>query len=67
MALIQFTKNHSDHSTDKGYQFEFFCDRCGTGFMTRLQTLDGRLCGQRPACRERPVWRSLWPCQRRRL
>jgi hypothetical protein len=29
MALIQFTKNHSDHSTDKGYQFEFFCDRCG--------------------------------------
>ncbi len=26
MALIQFTKNHSDHSTDKGYQFEFFCD-----------------------------------------
>ncbi|HET7841001.1 MAG TPA: zinc ribbon domain-containing protein [Terriglobia bacterium] len=34
MALIQFTKNHTDHSTDKGYQFEFFCDRCGNGFMT---------------------------------
>lgn len=34
MALIQFTKNHSDHSTDKGYQFEFFCDRCGNGFMS---------------------------------
>ena len=34
MPLIQFTKNHTDHSTDKGYQFEFFCDRCGNGFMT---------------------------------
>ncbi|MFY9562138.1 MAG: zinc ribbon domain-containing protein [Terriglobales bacterium] len=32
MALIQFTRNHTDHSTDKGYQFEFFCDRCGTKF-----------------------------------
>ncbi len=21
MALIQFTKNHTDHSTDKGYQY----------------------------------------------
>jgi len=36
MALIQFTKNHSDHSTDKGYQFEFFCDRNGNGFMTPI-------------------------------
>ena len=37
MTLIQFTKNHSDHSTDKGYQFEFFCDRCGNGFMTEFK------------------------------
>lgn len=37
MALIQFTRNHSDHSTDKGYQFEFFCDRCGNGFMTQFK------------------------------
>jgi membrane protease subunit (stomatin/prohibitin family) len=37
MALIQFTKNHSDHSTDKGYQFEFFCDRCGNGFMSAFK------------------------------
>jgi hypothetical protein len=36
MALIQFTRNHSDHSTDKGYQFEFFCDRCGNGFKTEF-------------------------------
>jgi hypothetical protein len=38
MALIQFTRNHSDHSTDKGYQFEFNCDRCGNGFMSEFQT-----------------------------
>lgn len=37
MALIQFTKNHSDHSTDKGFQFEFFCDRCGNGFMSEFK------------------------------
>src|SRR5438132_2560328 len=37
MALIQFTRNHTDHSTDKGYQFEFFCDRCGNGFMSEFQ------------------------------
>jgi len=37
MALIQFTKNHSDHSTDRGFQFEFYCDKCGNGYMTRFQ------------------------------
>jgi hypothetical protein len=37
MAMIQFTRNHSDHSTDKGYQFEFFCDRCGNGFMSEFK------------------------------
>ena len=37
MALIQFTRNHPDHSTDKGYQFEFFCDRCGNGFMSEFK------------------------------
>jgi hypothetical protein len=37
MTLIQFTRNNHDHSTDKGYQFEFFCDRCGNGFMTGFQ------------------------------
>ena len=31
---IEFTRNHSDLSTGQGFQFEFFCDRCGTGFRT---------------------------------
>lgn len=38
MALIQFTRNHNDHSTDKGFQFEFLCDRCGNGFKTEFQS-----------------------------
>jgi hypothetical protein len=37
MSLIQFTRNHTDHSTDKGYQFDFFCDRCGNGFMSEFK------------------------------
>lgn len=37
MALIQFTRNHTDHSADKGYQFEFFCDRCGNGSMSEFK------------------------------
>ena len=34
MALISFTKNHQDMSTDLGYQFKFFCDKCGNGHMS---------------------------------
>lgn len=34
---IEFVRNYSDHSTDKGYQFEFHCDRCGTGYRTRFK------------------------------
>ena len=34
MELIRFVRNYGDHSTDRGFQFEFFCDRCGTGFKT---------------------------------
>ncbi len=37
MAMIQFTRNHTDHSTDKGFQFEFMCDRCGNGFMSEFK------------------------------
>ena len=34
---IEFTKNYSDLSTNQGFQFEFNCDRCGTGYRTRFQ------------------------------
>ncbi len=38
MPLIQFTRNHEDLSTDRGYQFKFFCDKCGNGYETKFQT-----------------------------
>lgn len=34
---IQFVRNYSDLSTNKGFQFEFYCDRCGSGFRTRFR------------------------------
>lgn len=34
---IEFTRNYSDQSTDQGFQFEFFCGRCGSGYRTRFQ------------------------------
>jgi hypothetical protein len=34
---IKFVRNHSDHSTDNGFQFEFYCDRCGSGYRSRFQ------------------------------
>lgn len=37
MDHIEFTRNYSDHSTDRGFQFEFHCDRCGNGFRTHFE------------------------------
>lgn len=34
MGLIKFVRNHKDESTERGFQFEFFCDRCGSGYRT---------------------------------
>ncbi|MGC4069204.1 MAG: zinc ribbon domain-containing protein [Polyangiaceae bacterium] len=31
MATQSFTRNYNDHSNDSGFQFEFFCDKCGNG------------------------------------
>src|SRR5918999_1592833 len=37
MGMIQFVNNYDDLSTDKGYQFKFYCDKCGNGYMSRYQ------------------------------
>lgn len=37
METIQFVRNHNDLSTERGHQFEFFCDRCGSGHRTEFQ------------------------------
>jgi membrane protease subunit (stomatin/prohibitin family) len=34
MVLRDFVKNYEDMSDDNGYQFKFYCDICGDGFMT---------------------------------
>jgi membrane protease subunit (stomatin/prohibitin family) len=36
-SSIEFSRNYSDDSTDSGFQFEFFCNRCGSGYRTRFQ------------------------------
>jgi len=36
VSKIEFTRNYSDLSTNQGFQFEFYCDRCGTGYRTRF-------------------------------
>ncbi|MGE5675862.1 MAG: zinc ribbon domain-containing protein [Mycobacterium leprae] len=35
--LIRFTRNHNDLSTDRGYQFDFFCDICGNSYRSPYQ------------------------------
>ncbi|MFD2784109.1 zinc ribbon domain-containing protein [Hymenobacter rubripertinctus] len=35
--MIQFVANHDDLSTDKGFQFKFYCDKCRNGHMSRFQ------------------------------
>lgn len=38
MPTIEFTGNYQDLSTDKGYQFKFFCEKCGNGYMSTFQS-----------------------------
>ncbi len=35
--VIQFVRNYEDLSTDRGYQFKFYCDHCGNGYMSTFQ------------------------------
>src|SRR5262245_54513054 len=37
MASIPFTSNHTDLSSQRGYQFQFFCKKCGNGYMSTFQ------------------------------
>ena len=34
MAHIEFTDNYEDLSTDIGFQFKFYCENCGNGYMS---------------------------------
>lgn len=35
--VIEFVSNYNDRSTEQGFQFEFNCNRCGTGYRTKFQ------------------------------
>jgi predicted nucleic acid-binding Zn ribbon protein len=37
MEEIEFASNYRDHSTDNGFQFEFYCNRCSNGYRTTFQ------------------------------
>ena len=37
MATIQFTDNYTDLSSNRGYQFKFFCQKCGNGYMSTFK------------------------------
>src|SRR5439155_8955639 len=36
-TMIGFTDNYQDRSTREGYQFEFFCERCGNGYTSSFK------------------------------
>ncbi len=38
MPVAAFTRNYTDHSNNEGYQFEFFCDKCGNGYRSSYVT-----------------------------
>ena len=37
MPTVEFTGNYEDLSTDRGYQFKFYCEKCGTGYMSTFK------------------------------
>jgi len=38
MVAIRFTGNYEDLSTDRGYQFKFYCEKCHNGYMSTFRT-----------------------------
>ena len=38
MGKVDFTGNYEDLSTDRGYQFKFYCEKCGNGYMSTFQS-----------------------------
>ena len=38
MPTIPFTGNYQDLSSNRGFQFKFFCEKCGNGYMSTFKT-----------------------------
>jgi hypothetical protein len=45
VGVIEFTENYEDLSTDTGYQFKFFCNHCGNGYMSSYQIAPTKAAG----------------------
>ena len=56
MARIEFTDNYQDLSTDTGYQFKFFCESCGNGYMSSWQANKIGMAGEAAARRRATSW-----------
>jgi hypothetical protein len=37
MGVIPFTNNYSDLSSNRGFQFKFFCQKCGNGYLSTFK------------------------------
>jgi hypothetical protein len=37
MATIPFTNNYQDLSSQRGFQFKFFCEKCGNGYLSTFR------------------------------
>ncbi len=38
MGTVEFTGNYEDLSTDRGYQFKFYCEKCHNGYMSTFKS-----------------------------
>ena len=38
MATIPFTSNYTDLSSSRGFQFKFFCQKCGNGYQSTFKS-----------------------------
>ena len=61
MVAIRFTGNYEDLSTDRGYQFKFFCEKCNNGYMSSFKTSTMGVLGSAARVAEEPNRRGSAP------
>ena len=53
---IEFVTNYNDLSTDRGFQFESNCNRCGAGFRTPFKAMTNGGADRCAGYRRRNIW-----------
>jgi len=66
-TMVFFTDNYQDRSTSGGYQFEFYCMRCGNGYRSSVTDADGHNALAKAAEEIQPHfkqchWCGQWVC-----